>query len=42
MVAAGADALVAGSSSLFYRDGSLAENTRKTRQAIAAGLEARK
>jgi len=41
MVAAGADVLVAGSSSWFSRKGSLAENVRRTEEAIAAGLEKR-
>ncbi|MGD0093310.1 MAG: ribulose-phosphate 3-epimerase [Planctomycetota bacterium] len=42
MVAAGADILVAGSSSLFSAQGSLEENFRKTREMIALGLAARK
>jgi ribulose-phosphate 3-epimerase len=42
MVAAGADVLVAGTSSWFSRDGSLAENTRRTQEAIAEGLRARR
>jgi ribulose-phosphate 3-epimerase len=42
MVAAGADVLVAGTSSWFSRDGSLAENTRRTKEAIAEGLRARR
>jgi len=37
MVAAGADALVAGTSSVFHRGAPLAENMQKTRAAIAAG-----
>jgi len=41
MVAAGADILVAGSSSWFHRGGSLRENVSKTEEAIAAGLEKR-
>ena len=41
MVAAGADILVAGSSSLFHTGGSLRENLEKTRQAVAAGLSMR-
>lgn len=41
MVAAGADILVAGTSSLFAKDGSLSENTAKTRAAIAQGLSRR-
>ena len=42
MVAAGADILVAGTSSWFDAGGSLAENVRKTEEAIAAGLKMRK
>ncbi len=42
MVGAGADILVAGTSSWFHGDGSLRENVAKTEQAIAAGLEMRK
>jgi len=38
MVAAGARNLVAGTSSLYHRDGTLAENMKKTRAAIAEGL----
>jgi ribulose-phosphate 3-epimerase len=41
MVAAGADILVAGTSSVFHPDGTLAENAARTRQAIAAGLRLR-
>jgi ribulose-phosphate 3-epimerase len=41
MVAAGADILVAGSSSIFHSGGTLLENTAKTRQAIAEGLSRR-
>jgi len=41
MVAAGADILVAGTSSWFNKDGSLGENVKKTQQVIAAGLEKR-
>jgi ribulose-phosphate 3-epimerase len=41
MVAAGADILVAGTSSWFHRGGTLEENVRKTHASIAAGLEAR-
>jgi len=41
MVGAGADILVAGTSSWFHRDGSLRENVAKTEQAIAAGMKAR-
>ncbi len=38
MVAAGATMLVAGTSSLFHRGGSLRQNSQRTRQAIAEGL----
>jgi ribulose-phosphate 3-epimerase len=41
MVAAGADILVAGTSSIFHGGGSLAENSRKISQAIASGLALR-
>jgi ribulose-phosphate 3-epimerase len=41
MVACGAGMLVAGTSSVFSRDGSLAENFRRTRESIAAGLARR-
>lgn len=41
MVAAGADILVAGTSSLFHPEGTLPENAVRTRQAIAAGLDMR-
>jgi ribulose-phosphate 3-epimerase len=41
MVAAGADILIAGSSSWFNRRASLRENVRKTEEAIAAGLQIR-
>jgi len=41
MVAAGADILVAGSSSLFSAEGALEDNFRKTREAVARGLELR-
>ncbi len=41
MVAAGADILVAGTSSLFAKDASLNENVTKTRAAIAQGLTRR-
>jgi ribulose-phosphate 3-epimerase len=41
MVAAGADVLVAGTSSWFHQGGSLQENVNRTKQAIAAGLEMR-
>ena len=42
MVAAGADILVAGTSSWFNKGGSLRDNVNKTKEAIAAGLEMRK
>ncbi len=42
MVAAGADILVAGTSSWFHAGGSLTENVRQTEEAIAAGLKMRK
>ena len=42
MVAAGADILVAGTSSWFDAGGSLTENVRKTEEAIIAGLKMRK
>ena len=41
MVAAGADILVAGTSSWFNRQAPLIENVAKTEKAIAAGLEKR-
>lgn len=41
LVAAGADILTAGSSSLFHKDGTLAENLEKTKKAISLGLEKR-
>ena len=41
MVAAGADVLVAGTSSWFNSGGTLQENVERTEQAIAAGLEMR-
>jgi ribulose-phosphate 3-epimerase len=41
MVAAGADILVAGTSSLFSRSGTLAENAARLRQAIDQGLRDR-
>ncbi len=41
MVAAGAEILVAGSSSWFHRGGSLGENVNKTREAVEAGLRMR-
>ena len=42
MVAAGADVLVAGTSSVFHKDAALPENVRKTRSAIAEGWKERK
>jgi ribulose-phosphate 3-epimerase len=42
MVAAGADILVAGTSSWFNGEAPLSENVRKTEEAIAAGLEMRR
>ena len=42
MVAAGADVLVAGTSSVFHSAATLAENFQKTGAAIAAGLQERK
>ena len=41
MVAAGADILVAGTSSWFNGQAPLVENVAKTEKAIAAGLEGR-
>ena len=41
MVAAGADILVGGSSSVFHTSGSRAENIQQIRQAIAQGLKER-
>jgi ribulose-phosphate 3-epimerase len=41
MVAAGADILVTGTSSLFHPDGTLQSNLEKIRQAIQAGLQIR-
>jgi len=41
MVAAGADILVAGTSSVFHRDGTLSENTRRVRAAIEDGYSLR-
>ena len=41
MVEAGADILVAGTSSWFCRDGTLEENVRRTSAAIAQGLQRR-
>ena len=41
MVAAGADILVGGSSSVFHTSGSRAENIQHARQAIARGLKER-
>jgi ribulose-phosphate 3-epimerase len=42
MVGAGADILVAGSSSVYHKDGSLRENMKKTQAAIELGLLLRK
>jgi ribulose-phosphate 3-epimerase len=42
MVAAGADSLVAGSSSLFHRGAALHRNAARMREAIAEGLRARR
>ncbi|MFH1741180.1 MAG: ribulose-phosphate 3-epimerase [bacterium] len=42
MVAAGADILVGGTSSVFSKDGSLHQNMQRVHKAIAKGLEARK
>lgn len=42
MVAAGAGILVTGSSSVFNADGSLEENFRRTRAAVARGLAVRR
>ena len=42
MVGAGAEILVAGTSSWFHRGGTLEENVRRTAAAIAKGLEARR
>ena len=41
MVEGGADILVAGTSSLYHKDGTLADNMRQLRQAVRAGLNAR-
>jgi ribulose-phosphate 3-epimerase len=41
MVAAGADILVGGTSSVFHKDGSIRQNVARTRQAIAEGLARR-
>lgn len=41
MVSAGADILVGGTSSVFHRSGSCAENIQRTQQAIALGLAKR-
>ena len=38
MVSAGADILVGGTSSVFHKSGSRAENIQRTRQAIALGI----
>ncbi|QDU76387.1 Ribulose-phosphate 3-epimerase [Bremerella volcania] len=42
MVAAGATNLVAGTSSIFHKSGSMLENKRRMRKAIEEGLAARK
>jgi ribulose-phosphate 3-epimerase len=42
MIAAGADILVAGTSSIFHKDNSLQENAVRLRQSILLGLEMRK
>jgi ribulose-phosphate 3-epimerase len=42
MVAAGADILIAGTSSWFSREQSLDENVRRTQAAIALGLQDRR
>lgn len=41
MVAAGADVLVAGTSSLFHRDGSLDENMARLKETVRRGLASR-
>ena len=41
MVSAGADILVGGTSSVFHKSGSRAENVQRTQQAIALGLAKR-
>lgn len=41
MVAAGADILVVGSSSVFHRDGTIEANYARTRRAVAEGLARR-
>jgi ribulose-phosphate 3-epimerase len=41
MVAAGADILVGGSSSVFHKSGSRAENIKQIHQAISLGLTER-
>ncbi len=41
IVAAGADILVGGTSSIFHKEGTLFENAQRTRQAIAEGLKMR-
>jgi ribulose-phosphate 3-epimerase len=38
MVAAGADILVGGTSSVFHKDGSIQQNVARTREVIAEGL----
>ena len=42
LVAAGADILVAGSRSLFHKDGTLSENLKKIKKATSLGLAKRK
>ena len=41
MVAAGADILVGGTSSIFHKDGSIQQNVARARQVIAEGLAKR-
>ena len=41
LVAAGADILVAGSKSVFAQDGTIADNVKKTREAIDRGMALR-
>ncbi len=41
MVAAGADCLVGGTSSVFHSDATIVENVARTRQVIAQGLAKR-
>ncbi len=42
MTASGADILVAGTSSVYHRDGTLAENMQRTRELAGCGLARRK